>query len=101
MVRKRKAVRRPASGEEDPKGERRSSLFNVSLATSFAPIEHSKSLTSSLGRYVEPFSWLPIAGSDRPEAASYTCRSSCSCIFKKNGTMFSLDDDAGCHENER
>lgn len=63
--RKRKAVRRPASGAKDSKGKRRSSLFNISLATSFAPVEHSKSLTSSLGRYdgYGPFSWLPIAGS--------------------------------------
>lgn len=35
------------------------------LATSFAPVEHSKSLTSSLRRYDGPFSWLSIAGPDQ------------------------------------
>jgi len=90
MGRKRKTVRRPASGAEDSKGKRPSSLFNVSLVTSFAPVEHSKSLTSSLGRYDDSgsFSWLPIAGSDRPVPGHHT--SSCSCIFKKNDVTFSL-----------
>jgi len=83
-------VRRPASGAEDSKGKGPSSLFNVSLVTSFAPVEHSKSLTSSLGRYDDSgsFSWLPIAGSDRPVPGHHT--SSCSCIFKKNDVTSSL-----------
>lgn len=82
------------SGAKDSKGKRRSSLFNISLATSFAPVEHSKSLTSSLGRYdgYGPFSWLPIAGSgstgERPSCAGPDVRVVLAFLRKTTVTFF-------------
>lgn len=85
---RRVVVSRPGR-RKDSKGSRtarrRRSLFNVQLATSFAPVEHSESLTFGPRRYDGPFSWLPIAaGSGRSRTSrrspGYSARS---CIFQR------------------